>query len=132
MLKSIHDAFLLAGGQMKIKSLWSMPEGHGYGFVEKALNELRRRIMPGVVKRIKHLPIASKEITGVIFCQPPACPAQNLVGRRSVTVTRHSSCLMRCFLVGLRIGWRPLLHRATAFQPLGPPAREGSFRAEFT
>jgi len=32
-----------------------MPGRHSYGFVEKALNELRRRIKLGVVKRRKHL-----------------------------------------------------------------------------
>jgi hypothetical protein len=69
MLKSIHDTFLLAGGRVKIKSLFSMPGRHVYGLVEKALNELRRRIMPGMLKRNKHLPVDYQKTTGVFFCQ---------------------------------------------------------------
>jgi len=57
MLKSIHDTFLLAGGRVKTKSLFPMPGRHVYGCFEKALNELRRWIMPGVMKKNKHLTI---------------------------------------------------------------------------
>jgi hypothetical protein len=46
-----------------------MPGRHVHSFIEKTLNEWRRRIMLGVVKRNKHLPITNQKTTGALVCQ---------------------------------------------------------------
>jgi hypothetical protein len=51
------------------KPIFNARAGHVYDVAEKALNDLRRRIRPGVVKRNIHLLIDIQKTTGVIFCQ---------------------------------------------------------------